>query len=329
MGINRGSALSHSVGRLLAAVGALVQLDQSVIAEKEKVITALSDQIEECARKAEAMVPAQLSPVRRKNVQDGERHRGIQFAQEHERVQRIVNALKDYPGSAASNGMYRNGLVSIDCCTAQGRWELLVLALLLGGLVRAESAESSFLVLRNRGLLELDILANPDSELAGDIQTVLNEHYRGVADRRAKAEAIVQNARFIAVQFGGDLQNIYLRHRNTGVVPVLRAMAQLDKLSLWFAQKMKAAGVWSELPAADTCYIDRYVRMAVGKLGLLEQGLVNWRQVSPAAALDVVSQLFQYDALPLQYLGKELCSQENLDVCRSRCPVQGQCLVWL
>ncbi|HEY8486964.1 MAG TPA: hypothetical protein VIL11_06170, partial [Limnochordales bacterium] len=83
----------------------------------------------------------------------------------------------------------------VDVGTAQGRWELLALAVLLGGPVARERVEETFVRLRRLGLLRWEAVREASEQWARRVDEVLRGEYRGPVNPTRVRERLVQAAR--------------------------------------------------------------------------------------------------------------------------------------
>lgn len=239
-------------------------------------------------------------------------------------VQReIAHRVKRFWAGVRMSPVLNVGGESVNLSTAQGRWELVVLAILSGARIRDEVIAETFRTLRRRGLLRLEVLLRPEARQ--EVHNVFQRHYRALGDRRAKAEALVENARYLVERWNGDLSNLYLaaRERGSGLVPELRKLAQIDRMALWICRSLKVRGIWPEVSNEECRYVDRSVRLPLERLPVGygdENGEERARR-----ALALVDALFEGDILPLHLQGESLCAQDDVVTCLGECPVAPWC----
>jgi len=234
----------------------------------------------------------------------------------------IAQRLKRFWAGVSMGPVLDVGGIRVDLRTAQGRWELMVLAVLTGARVREEVAVQTFRALRQRGLLRFEVLAADEDARAG-VHEVFQRYYRALGDRRAKADALVENARRLVDEWQGDLNNLYLASlKDGGLAQKLRRFAQIDRMAFWICRTLKARRVWLGAPREDCLYVDRSVRLPLERLPLGYGGLEEERL---RRALEIVGELFDGDILPLHFQGASLCAQDDVQTCLIECPVAPWC----
>ena len=234
----------------------------------------------------------------------------------------IAQRLRRFWAGVSMSPVLEVGGIRVDLRTAQGRWELMVFAVLTGARVREEVAVKTFRALRQKGLLRFEVLATDEDARAG-VHEVFQRHYRALADRPAKADALVENARRLVDEWQGDLNNLYLASlKDGGLVRELQRFAQIDRMALWICRTLKVRGIWPAAPREDCLYVDRSVRLPLERLPLGYGGLEEERS---RRALELIEELFEGDVLPLHLQGASLCAQDDVETCLGECPVAPWC----
>lgn len=217
----------------------------------------------------------------------------------------------------------------IDLGTVEGRRELMALAVLEAARVHPEVAETTFLELRRRKLLEQEVLL---ASAAGEkeIAAVLAVYYRALADHRQKAVAIVKNARLLKERFGGDPANIYFQVGGTWsrVLEELQGFAQIKNRAFWLCREFCRHGIWPRTNPKAYLLVDRHVRTALWRLGFVGRMAQSLREVSLAECREKIETYFT-DTLPLFYQGRERCRTAEYWACREKCQVKGVCFTFL
>lgn len=234
----------------------------------------------------------------------------------------IAQRLRRFWAGVSMSPVLDVGGTRVDLRTTQGRWELVVLAVLTGARVREEVAVRTFRALRQQGLLRFEVLSTDEDARAG-VHEVFHRHYRALGDRRAKADALIENARRLVDEWQGDLNNLYLDSlKDGGLASRLRQFAQIDRMALWVCRTLKVRGIWPAAPIEDCLYIDRPVRLPLERLPLGYGGLEEERA---RRALELIEELFEGDVFPLYLQGTSLCAQDDVETCLSECPVAPWC----
>jgi endonuclease III len=249
----------------------------------------------------------------------------------------LAGLVRSSVAGLVAPGRYTGLRVEIDLENRQGRWELLVLGVLLAARVSEEVAEAAFDALRQEGLLVWPEVMGGSADDQARLSEVLVREYRAVIDRERKAAAIKANAALLAEQWQGDLHAIYtalveepvaqgtsdVAAASQQLLRALRQFRQIDTRARWICRVCREAGIWPLLAEEVTVYYDRHVRLALQRLGLLkETGL--W----PAIRRDMeaqVSALFGFDTASLYKLGRFLCLPSDLRLCRSKCLAYPYC----
>lgn len=213
----------------------------------------------------------------------------------------------------------------IDLATPQGKWELLILAVLKGARVRDAVVQETFLALVERGLTDLELLASRSSAVRAAVAEVLRETYRALGRKEAKVEALMENAARVVEEYGGDLDRLY--HRTGGddaaLIRELQRFKQVGAVAHWYCRTLKVHGVWPDVGGEATRFFDRYTDMPLVRLGLIGED-----EAGPPARLGerFVDLYLDGDATPLYLQGLLLCSQNRPVVCLAECPLHSRCL---
>gem|GEM_PF-2297430 len=231
------------------------------------------------------------------------------------------------------------GECRVDLAAPSGRWELLVLAVLLGARVTNRVVERTFATLRNQGLLDLERLACGGEGLRHALEEVFRTEYHALGNKAGKIEALIDNARRLVEVWDGDLHAIYLAARKrvqeepasreataTGqpgpvaaaehgvdekmLIQSLQEFKHVKQLAFWVCRTLKAHGIWRDLGPWATGYHDRYTRLPLERLGIEHD------------SFDLRSQA---GVMALYLQGYNLCSQDDVKVCLNECPVAAWC----
>lgn len=251
---------------------------------------------------------------------------------DEDRARNIARLL----GSIADSGsgmMPQKGLVPclhehIDLSTAQGRWELLALAVLYGAPVKEDVAERAFLGLRSAGLLDLHVLAPAGEGTMQAVLRCLKETYFARTSKEQKAQALRSNGQLLLQRWGGDLMQLYCEAEADGdlVISHLTEFHHVRKRAPWIALMMCRGGLWS-LPTGHICFVESGVRTALAKLTITRKRPVREGELTDKECDYVIQRYFQGDASGLAYLGRTSCKRESLADC-TPCRLRPLCGVW-
>ena len=252
---------------------------------------------------------------------------------EHPGQPEVVRRIKSFWEGVRLPPVFDAGPVRIDLSEPQGRWELLVLAMLRAARVREEIAARTFQALKDESLLDLRLLAKGEAETRRRVERVLDRHYKALGSRQAKAEAIVENARLLVNEWGGDLARLY--DAGAGDEELLRRLQrfrQINRVALWICRTLRAHGIWQGIGPQASRFLDRTVSTPVARLrlgslpGEGEEGLqrVDLRRLADATE-SVVESHFGGDVIWLYSHGYSLCLQNDPNVCYAECPVSPWC----
>lgn len=213
----------------------------------------------------------------------------------------------------------------INLGTAEGCFELLLYAILLGAKVQQSVVSTTFWHLRQAGLTRLERL-KPGAE--AEVLAVLSHHYRALTPHRRKAAALVQAAERIRSGYHGDIRELYGRERRAAdLVARLRQFPGIDRRAYWFCREMKYAGVWPDLDQRACLAIDHDVKIPLWFLGFVGADRFFLRDIRSVDCLKVIDTYFGGDVLPLVALARRGCRVGDSDLCRARCAVFAMCQV--
>lgn len=245
----------------------------------------------------------------------------------------IVRRLKAFWQGTTLPPLLRVGDAEVDLTIPQGRWELLVLALLRAARVREEVVAATFVALRKARLLDLDRLADGSDSVRREVEGVFALHYKALGSKEAKIDALMANARRLRDVWGGDLHNVYeAAADDEELLAELRRFRHINRIALWICRTLRAHGVWPRVGARASAYQDRAVRTPVERLRLA--AVAGAEPFEPAIhsgaglaeeAERIVRGLFDGDVLWLYLHGSTLCLQDDPNVCYAECPVSSWC----
>lgn len=216
------------------------------------------------------------------------------------------------------------GPVTVDLSTAEGRWHLLVLAVLRGARVRERVVEETFAALIQRDLIDFGRLVRADHATKSRLLSVLSQTYRALGNREAKVEAFIANAAILQREYAGDLHNVYLAVQGeaTPLIQSLQRFKQVGRVAYWICRTLKVHGIWPDVGAEATQFLDRSTDLPLQRLGIVDK---DQEERSGRAALRFVVQHLRGDVTPLHLQGLVLCSQGEAAVCLSECPLASRC----
>ncbi|MDI3280445.1 MAG: hypothetical protein QJR13_03660 [Bacillota bacterium] len=216
----------------------------------------------------------------------------------------------------------------IDLGTVQGRFELLALAILYGARVKEKVAEEAFLALREAHLLSLAELGSPSFDRRQELLAALQAHYRALANKVQKAEALVTSAVRLCSCYGGDAARLHCPGEAwEETVRRLSSFPQIRGRAFWICREMRRAGIWPGLDPAAGMVADRPVREALWRLGFAGREVAAAREV-PAAEYQRLLWRYFRDPLPAFYQGSQLCARRSSSVCACACKVSEYCLLY-
>ncbi|HEY8425591.1 MAG TPA: hypothetical protein VIK73_06215 [Limnochordales bacterium] len=222
---------------------------------------------------------------------------------------------------------------TVDAGCAQGRWELLALAVLLGAPVPRDAAEATFCQLRAQGLLDLRMAARASPEWAEAVEAVMTRCYKGRVDRGLQRRRLAAAAQVVQTRWEGDLDRVWdAADRDPGrTVAMLReAIGGIDRMAAWLVREMGRLGAWPGAHRhAAAFFADPFLREAAAKLGFVTPDEASGSRTRLERRLrDVVSRHFAGDSTVLSSHGRAFCHARNPAVCLSRCPVSRYCRAW-
>lgn len=241
----------------------------------------------------------------------------------------------------ATSGLYTGMNITIDLTTQQGRWELVVLALLLAARISESVVERTFQLLRESGLLEYERVLIQRLTDVTQTQEILQAEYRALINRNRKVMAIYSNAKWLADYYDGDIQRIYdscypeedvddptmateeaAADAASELIRRLRKLQQIDSRARWISRVMLEAELWPQVPVAATVYFDRHVRCVLQRLGVIATGQL---QDQLHAAEEAIEALFNNDTIGLSRLGKYVCQKHDPVLCAQKCCLYEYC----
>lgn len=243
-----------------------------------------------------------------------------------DRFAQVAQQLRTAWRHGAGTSRFVAGPVSIDLATPQGRWELLVFAILAAARVQEHVVQCTWIALHEAGLLEPTRLANASRGDKMALKRILSQTYRALISKDAKADALMRGARHLLDQWGGDLNNIYHAHAGDDValLEAIREFRQLHLGASWLCRVMQCHGQWPSVGPLATQHIDVHVRRVLLRLGMLEPASI-WSEYRNAC-LHLIDTHFGGETAPLYLQGRELCQAEDVKVCQTRCSVYAWCV---
>lgn len=217
--------------------------------------------------------------------------------------------------------------IQLELNTPEGRFNLLLLAILLAAKVQEAAALTALKALCERGLNFRERLvarAKADEEA---VLEVLQQHYRALANKAQKAAALFAAAERITAAYGGDLLNV----RQVGqpwqlTLQALQEFPHLKSRAYWLCREMARHGLWSDLEPQACSAIDASVKLALWRLGYVGHDAAFLREIPAAECLKAVDRFFAGDTLPLFYQGDNLCRRGQPRLCLEECRVARSCL---
>lgn len=220
--------------------------------------------------------------------------------------------------------------VAIELGHAQGRFELLCLAVLTGAKVQANVALKTFLLLRKRGLLKLEDLLGRPYECEAEILDILEKEYRALAVKSQKAAAFVRNARVVAERYGGDPLNVHDARGSADseevgrqTVEKLQFFSHINSRAYWICREMRRFGLWSSIDPRSGHTVDFPVRLSMWRLGLVGLRSDATQDIRLMEYTEVAKAL--PDLLPFFYQGERRCKSPAGGRCQDGCHVRDFC----
>ena len=216
------------------------------------------------------------------------------------------------------------GSQEIDLATVDGKWQLLILAVLRGARVRETVVEETFEALVKNGLTGIERLASGTAEVRAGLAGVFAAKYRALGHRAAKVDALVANAALLLEEYGGDLDRLYAQSMGdaSALIHKLQRFRQVGLTAHWFCRVLKIHGIWPGVSAEATRYFDQYTDLPLERLGLVEPGETSKPMRLTARFVDAY---LDGDTTPLYLHGLHLCSQNRASVCVAQCPLSEWC----
>lgn len=236
----------------------------------------------------------------------------------------IAKKLREHWSGVVVGSVMSVGSIKVDLATAQGRWQLMILAVLRGARVRERSIEETFAALVQQGLTDLERLATGGPQVELELLQVFTAHYRALTSRQSKVDALMTNAALLKSEYGGDLHNLYLalRDDSEALIKALRRFKQVGQVAYWMCRTLKVHGIWPDLGPEATQYLDRYTDLPLERLELR----VPFDEERPGStAMRFAAKHLGGDTVPLYLQGFILCSQNDVTVCRSECSLASEC----
>lgn len=215
--------------------------------------------------------------------------------------------------------------VQLDLERRVDRFALLLLAILAGAKVQEATAVATFNVLREEGLTDPArlVVHAPEDEQA--VLTVLQEHYRALANKAQKAAALFAAAERVARFYEGDVARIHQPGRPwQETLTALREFPHLKSRAYWLCREMARHGLWPDLEPQACAAVDTPVKLALWRLGYVGQDALFLRDIPTGECLQALDRFFGGDPMPLFYQGEELCRQGE-GRCKRECRVAAQC----
>lgn len=238
-----------------------------------------------------------------------------------------------YEGPGFREGALRerpDRCIAIELGSAQGRFELLCLAVLTGAKVQPDVALKTFLRLRQSGLLRFEDLLSRPSQREAEILALLEKDYRALAVKAQKAAAFVRNARVLSERYGGDLLAVHepgadADPEEAGRITVekLQFLSHISSRAYWICREMRRYGLWPNIAPRTGHALDFSVRLSMWRLGLAGQYSDAANDVRPAEYQEVAKAL--PDLLPFFYQGECRCKSAEGGRCHEGCPVSDFC----
>ncbi|MGE5508451.1 MAG: hypothetical protein ACM3RP_08235 [Chitinophagales bacterium] len=217
--------------------------------------------------------------------------------------------------------------VTLDLSNPEGRFTLLLLAILLAAKVQEAAALKALGTLAERGLTQRERLAARAKADEEAVLEVLQQHYRALANKAQKAAALFGAAERITVKYGGDLLNV----REPGqpwqaTLQALQEFPHLKSRAFWLCREMARHGLWPDLEPQACSAVDAPVKLALWRLGYVGHDAAFLREIPAAECLKAVDRFFSGDTLPLFYQGENLCRRGQPRLCLEECRVARFCL---
>jgi hypothetical protein len=205
------------------------------------------------------------------------------------------------------------------------RFELLLLAILAGAKVQEATAVATFNVLREKGLTDLGRLAAHAGEDEAEVQAVLQEHYRALANKVQKAAALFAAAERVRALYRGDVLGLRVPGQPwQETLKALREFPHLKSRSYWYCREMARHGLWPDLEPQACAAVDTPVKLALWRLGYVGEEAAFLRDIPTGDCLRAIDRFFGGDTLPLFYQGDQVCRLGE-SRCAGLCRVTAYC----
>ncbi|MGE5553803.1 MAG: hypothetical protein ACM3XZ_07780 [Betaproteobacteria bacterium] len=216
--------------------------------------------------------------------------------------------------------------VQLELAERKDRFGLLVLAILAGAKVQEATAAATFNALLERGLTDPDRLAERRDEDEQAVRQVLQEHYRALASKAQKAEALFAAAERVERLYGGDLRNLHRPEQPwVETLKALREFPHLKSRAYWLCREMRRHGLWPDLGPQACAAVDTPVKLALWRLGFVGQKAAFLRDIPACDCLQAIDRYFGGDTLPLFYQGDRLCRPGRAALCAGECQMRAYC----
>ncbi len=216
--------------------------------------------------------------------------------------------------------------VHLDLAEREGRFALLLLAILAGARVQEATAVATFNALRERGLAGLDRLAARRDGDGPAVREVLREHYRALASKAQKAEALFAAAERVVQRYGGDPGNVHQPGQPWAeTLRALREFPHLKSRAYWLCREMHRHGLWPDLEPRACAAVDTPVKLALWRLGFVGREAAFLRDITAGDCLQAIDRYFGGDAFSLFYQGERLCRPGWTGLCEGECRVAAYC----
>ena len=206
---------------------------------------------------------------------------------------------------------------NIDISTPQGSFELLISGVLYAARVKEELAKRTFFQLRENGLLDLERLAKREKKDEEKVVQILVESYRCQFSKKAKKDAIFDNAKRVKYLCDGDLSTIYFKfEKNSKKTFEFLGNFHINAKRSYICREMRLRGPWKDFEGKYCCVPDVHVKRALVKTGLAEFDGERAEDTSDDLTREYIYKYFGDDFdLPMFFLGKYFCSIERHEEC--------------
>lgn len=240
------------------------------------------------------------------------------------------DVLADWSRRPKPDGIWsKHKDLALDLSNPQGRFGLLIYAILSGARVRPSHLRRTFLELQEAHLVDSARLAL-GSEL--DKETVLGifeSRYRALTQYERKAEALLAVGKKVETEYAGDIGRLYslCAGRAGEVLSAIRGFPGIDHQAYWFCREMKLEGIWPDLDNSACLAVDNEIKFPLWYLGFVGRGSYFIRDVSAEECLEAIQIYFAGDPLPLLYKSRSLCQYGDSQLCQQACSSSEECQV--